>query len=72
MRLAVFHSGSGMGGMHALIGIALAPLAIAVVGDIGIDVLLGQGLEVGFRMVARIGGDHGIGAAQCCAGLDRR
>jgi hypothetical protein len=47
-----------LGSMHMLIGIAFIPLAVTVVGHIGIDVLLRQCLEVGVRMVAGISGNR--------------
>ena len=48
-----------LSGMHVLIGIAFITLAVAVIGDVGIDLPLGQRFEVGLRMISSIGGDHG-------------
>ena len=53
----------GLGRMHVLIGIAFIALAIAIIGYISVDFLLDQGFEIGLRIIARIGGDHGIGVA---------
>jgi hypothetical protein len=53
----------GLGSMHVLTGIAFITLAIAVVGYVGIDLLLGQCLEIGLRMIASTGGEHGVDVA---------
>lgn len=50
--------------MHALIRVASIALPVILVGDVGINSGFRQGFEVGFTMVAVVGGYHRFGGAQ--------
>lgn len=58
--------------MRLLASVAFVALAVAVVRDIGLDVVCGQILQVALGVVAGVGGDDGLGRAVGRGGRDHR
>ena len=70
MRLVIEWVGKSF--VLLLIPEPFVPLPHAVVGDQGRNVLFGQCFEIGFRVIAGIGGNQGLVSPQRCSCFDNR